>query len=192
MMRLANTKYIKTFDRDFIVYVLFIRYSLISKNILPIICRNKCNVGIYFMHKVYLLSLMSTLILLSCAERKESKQYMGNIIAENTNTVNIDIKSRDFDAISLIKNSSFTSYPNIKIEDLISSFNSVEWQDFIAEDDYMRYIDMIGKYDTNEYIIQFKLLDHYRWELYAFEINKTAHSIDEVSSSLYTIYTNHK
>lgn len=192
MMRLANTKYIKTFDRDFIVYVLFIRYNLISKNILPIICRNKCNVGIYFMHKVYLLSLMSTLILLSCSERKESKQYMGNIIAENTNTVNIDIKSRDFDAISLIKNSSFTSYPNIKIEDLISSFNSVEWQDFIAEDDYMRYIDMIGKYDTNEYIIQFKLLDHYRWELYAFEINKTAHSIDEVSSSLYTIYTNHK
>ena len=26
---------------------------------------------------------------------------------------------------------------------------------FIAEDDYMRYIDIIGKYDTNVYIIQF-------------------------------------
>lgn len=141
------------------------------------------------MHKVYILSLMSTLILLSCNEKKESKQYMGNFI-ENTNTVNIDIKSREFDAISLIKNSSFTTYPNIKIEDLISSFDSVEWHDFIAEDDYMRYIDMIGKYDTNEYIIQFKLLDHYRWELYAFEINRVAYSIDEVSESLYYIYTN--
>ena len=143
------------------------------------------------MYKVYLLSLISTLILLSCNEKKESKQYMGNL-DENINTVNVDIKSRDFDAINLIKNSSFTAYPNIKIEDLISSFNSVEWQDFIAEDDYMRYVDMIGKYDTNEYIIQFKLLDHYRWELYAFEINRTAYLIDEVADSLYTIYTNKK
>lgn len=131
------------------------------------------------------------LLLVSCNEKKlESKQYRLNIA--ETNEINIDIKSRNFDGISLIKSSSFTAYPNITIEELISSFNSVEWQDFISEDDYNRYIDVVARYDTNEYIIQFQITDQYRWELYAFEINKTPYTIDIVANELYKLYTNNK
>ena len=113
------------------------------------------------MNKLYLISIMTIILIVSCNDKKEeSKQYRLDI-KEDANK-NIDIKSRDFDAIDLIKKSSFTSYPTITIENLISSFNTVEWQDFIAEDDYMRYIDIIGKYDTNVYIIQFQIIDPYR------------------------------
>lgn len=139
------------------------------------------------MYKICLTSMIMLLII-SCNEKKmESKQYRLNI--SETNEV-IDIKSRSFDGISLIKNSSFTEYPNITIDELISSFNSVEWQDFISEDDYNRYIDIVAKYNTNEYIIQFQITDQYRWELYAFEINKTPYTTDIVANELYKLYTN--
>ena len=128
------------------------------------------------------------LLIISCNENKlESKQYRLNIA--ETNEV-INIKSRNFDGISLIKNSSFTAYPNITINELLSPFSSVEWQDFISEDDYNRYIDIVARYDTNEYIIQFQITDQYRWELYAFEINKTPYTIDIVANELYKLYTN--
>ena len=128
------------------------------------------------------------LLIISCNDDKlESKQYRLNIA--ETNEV-INIKSRNFDGISLIKNSSFTAYPNITINELLSPFSSVEWQDFISEDDYNRYIDIVARYDTNEYIIQFQVTDQYRWELYAFEINKTPHTIDIVANELYKLYTN--
>ena len=141
------------------------------------------------MNKLYLISIMTIILIISCNDKKEeSKQYRLDI-KEDANK-NIDIKSRDFDAIDLIKKSSFTSYPTITIENLISSFNTVEWQDFIAEDDYMRYIDIIGKYDTNVYIIQFQIIDPYRWDLYAFEINSEPYSVDLVVSKLYALYTN--
>ena len=141
------------------------------------------------MNKLYLISIMTIILIISCNDKKEeSKQYRLDI-KEDANK-NIDIKSRDFDAIDLIKKSSFTSYPTITIENLISSFNTVECQDFIAEDDYMRYIDIIGKYDTNVYIIQFQIIDPYRWDLYAFEINSEPYSVDLVVSKLYALYTN--
>lgn len=141
------------------------------------------------MNKLYLISIMTIILIVSCNDKKEeSKQYRLDI-KEDANK-NIDIKSRDFDAIDLIKKSSFTSYPTITIENLISSFNTVEWQDFISEDDYMRYIDIIGKYDTNVYIIQFQIIDPYRWDLYAFEINSEPYSVDLVVSKLYALYTN--
>lgn len=140
-----------------------------------------------FRKNIYLLLII---ILMSCNQKRESKQYIINNIKEYSNDIRLDVRSRDFNAIELIKSSSFTSYTNLKIEDLISSFESLEWQDFIAEDDHKRYIDIIGKYNTNEYIIQFQILDNYRWELYAFEINKNACTIDDVSSVLYLLYTN--
>ena len=128
------------------------------------------------------------LFIISCNDKKpESKQYRLNI--SETNEV-INIKSRNFDGISLIKNSSFTAYPNITINELLSPFSSVEWQDFISEDDYNRYIDIVARYNTNEYIIQFQITDQYRWELYAFEINKTPYTIDIVANELYKLYTN--
>lgn len=140
------------------------------------------------MCKICYASIIIILFIISCNDRKlESKQYRLNIA--ETNEV-IDIKSRNFDGISLIKNSSFTAYPNITINELISPFSSVEWQDFISEDDYNRYIDIVARYDTNEYIIQFQVTDQYRWELYAFEINKTPYTIDIVASELYKLYTN--
>ncbi|WP_300368232.1 hypothetical protein [Brachyspira sp.] len=138
------------------------------------------------MHKI-LTIIIILLLIISCQEKQESKQYRLNIVETNEN---VDIKSRNFDAINLIKKSSFTSYPNITIENLISSFNSVEWQDFISEDDYKRYIDIVARYGTNEYIIQFQILDQYRWDLYAFEMNKTQYTIDIVSTELYKLYTN--
>ncbi|ASJ21273.1 hypothetical protein [Brachyspira hampsonii] len=140
------------------------------------------------MYKIYSASIIIILFIISCNDKKlESKQYRLNIA--ETNEV-IDIKSRSFDGISLIKNSSFTAYPNITINELISPFSSVEWQDFISEDDYNRYIDIVARYDTNEYIIQFQITDQYRWELYAFEINKTPYTIDIAASELYKLYTN--
>ncbi|MCZ9839052.1 hypothetical protein OFR29_07265 [Brachyspira hyodysenteriae] len=118
------------------------------------------------MYKIYYASVIIILFIISCNDKKlESKQYRLNIA--ETNEV-INIKSRNFDGISLIKNSSFTAYPNITINELLSPFNSIEWQDFISEDDYNRYIDIVARYDTNEYIIQFQITDQYRWELYAF------------------------
>ena len=140
------------------------------------------------MHKNFILSIAAVLLIISCNEKQESTQYRLNIV--ETNKTNIDIKSRDFDAINLIKQSSFTTYPNIKIEELISSFNSVEWQDFISEDDYKRYIDIVARSGTNEYIIQFQIIDQYRWDLYAFEMNKIPYTIDIVASELYKLYTN--
>lgn len=140
------------------------------------------------MYKIYSAFIIIMLFIISCNDKKlESKQYRLNI--SETNEV-INIKSRNFDGISLIKNSSFTAYPNITINELISSFSSVEWQDFISEDDYNRYIDIVARYDTNEYIIQFQITDQYRWELYAFEINKTPYTIDIVANELYKLYTN--
>uniref|UniRef100_UPI003F4BFE96 hypothetical protein n=1 Tax=Brachyspira catarrhinii TaxID=2528966 RepID=UPI003F4BFE96 len=140
------------------------------------------------MYRIYSAFIIIMLLIISCNENKlESKQYRLNIA--ETNEV-INIKSRNFDGISLIKNSSFTAYPNITINELLSPFNSVEWQDFISEDDYNRYIDIVARYDTNEYIIQFQVTDQYRWELYAFEINKTPHTIDIVANELYKLYTN--
>ncbi len=140
------------------------------------------------MHKTFILSIAAVLLIISCNEKQESTQYRLNIV--ETNKTNIDIKSRDFDAINLIKQSSFTTYPNIKIEELISSFNSVEWQDFISEDDYKRYIDIVARFGTNEYIIQFQIIDQYRWDLYAFEMNKIPYTIDIVANELYKLYTN--
>ena len=140
-----------------------------------------------FRKNIYLLLII---IFMSCNQKRESKQYIINNIKEYSNDIRLDVRSRDFNAIELIKSSSFTSYTNLKIEDLISSFDSLEWQDFIAEDDHKRYIDIIGKYNTNEYIIQFQILDNYRWELYAFEINKNTYTIDDVSRVLYILYTN--
>lgn len=140
------------------------------------------------MYKICSASIIIMLFIISCNDKKlESKQYRLNIV--ETNEV-IDIKSRNFDGIKLIKNSSFTEYPNITINELISPFNSIEWQDFISEDDYNRYIDIVARYDTNEYIIQFQITDQYRWELYAFEINKTPYTIDIVANELYKLYTN--
>ncbi|ACN84077.1 hypothetical protein OFR22_07050 [Brachyspira hyodysenteriae] len=140
------------------------------------------------MYKIYYASVIIILFIISCNDKKlESKQYRLNIA--ETNEV-INIKSRNFDGISLIKNSSFTAYPNITINELLSPFSSVEWQDFISEDDYNRYIDIVARYDTNEYIIQFQVTDQYRWELYAFEINKTPYTIDIVANELYKLYTN--
>ncbi|MCZ9847671.1 hypothetical protein PQQ32_06855 [Brachyspira hyodysenteriae] len=140
------------------------------------------------MYKIYYASVIIILFIISCNDKKlESKQYRLNIA--ETNEV-INIKSRNFDGISLIKNSSFTAYPNITINELLSPFNSIEWQDFISEDDYNRYIDIVARYDTNEYIIQFQITDQYRWELYAFEINKTPYTIDIVANELYKLYTN--
>ena len=140
------------------------------------------------MYRIYSAFIIIMLLIISCNDDKlESKQYRLNIA--ETNEV-INIKSRNFDGISLIKNSSFTAYPNITINELLSPFSSVEWQDFISEDDYNRYIDIVARYDTNEYIIQFQITDQYRWELYAFEINKTPHTIDIVANELYKLYTN--
>ncbi|WP_295158890.1 hypothetical protein [uncultured Brachyspira sp.] len=140
------------------------------------------------MNKIFTM-IAALLLIISCEEKKkESRQYRLNIV--ETNKEHIDIKSRNFDAINLIKNSSFTSYPHITIKSLISNFHSVEWQDFISEDDYKRYIDIVARYGTNEYIIQFQILDQYRWDLYAFEMNKTPYTIDIVSSELYKLYTN--
>ena len=140
------------------------------------------------MYRIYSAFIIIMLLIISCNENKlESKQYRLNIA--ETNEV-INIKSRNFDGISLIKNSSFTAYPNITINELLSPFSSVEWQDFISEDDYNRYIDIVARYDTNEYIIQFQITDQYRWELYAFEINKTPYTIDIVANELYKLYTN--
>ncbi len=140
------------------------------------------------MYRIYSAFIIIMLFIISCNENKlESKQYRLNI--SETNEV-INIKSRNFDGISLIKNSSFTAYPNITINELLSPFSSVEWQDFISEDDYNRYIDIVARYDTNEYIIQFQITDQYRWELYAFEINKTPYTIDIVANELYKLYTN--
>ena len=140
------------------------------------------------MYRIYSAFIIIMLLIISCNDDKlESKQYRLNIA--ETNEV-INIKSRNFDGISLIKNSSFTAYPNITINELLSPFGSVEWQDFISEDDYNRYIDIVARYDTNEYIIQFQITDQYRWELYAFEINKTPHTIDIVANELYKLYTN--
>ncbi|AEM20867.1 hypothetical protein Bint_0233 [Brachyspira intermedia PWS/A] len=140
------------------------------------------------MYKIYSAFIIIMLFIISCNDKKlESKQYRLNI--SETNEV-INIKSRNFDGISLIKNSSFTAYPNITINELLSPFSSVEWQDFISEDDYNRYIDIVARYDTNEYIIQFQITDQYRWELYAFEINKTPYTIDIVANELYKLYTN--
>ena len=141
------------------------------------------------MYKIAAVYTLIIVFLISCAEKYESSQYRLNITAQ-TNETDIDIKSRKFDAVNLIKKSSFTAYPNISIENLISSFDKVEWQDFIAEDDYKRYIDIVALYGTNEYIIQFQIIDQYRWDLYAFEINKTPHTIDIVSSKLYELYNN--
>ena len=139
------------------------------------------------MYRIYS-AFIIMLFIISCNDKKpESKQYRLNI--SETNEV-INIKSRNFDGISLIKNSSFTAYPNITINELLSPFSSVEWQDFISEDDYNRYIDIVARYDTNEYIIQFQITDQYRWELYAFEINKTPYTIDIVANELYKLYTN--
>ena len=148
------------------------------------------NARIKIMHKIFTISILSFVLLFSScnSKKEESKQYRLNIVEDENK--NIDIKSRKFNAINLIKSSSFTTYPNITIEQLISAFNTVEWHDFIAEDDYMRYIDLIGKYGTNQYIIQFQIIDPYRWDLYAFEINSTTYSIDKVSSELYNLYTN--
>ena len=140
------------------------------------------------MYRIYSAFIIIMLLIISCNDDKlESKQYRLNIA--ETNEV-INIKSRNFDGISLIKNSSFTAYPNITINELLSPFSSVEWQDFISEDDYNRYIDIVARYDTNEYIIQFQVTDQYRWELYAFEINKTPYTIDIVANELYKLYTN--
>ena len=140
------------------------------------------------MYRIYSAFIIIMLLIISCNDDKlESKQYRLNIA--ETNEV-INIKSRNFDGISLIKNSSFTAYPNITINELLSPFSSVEWQDFISEDDYNRYIDIVARYDTNEYIIQFQITDQYRWELYAFEINKTPYTIDIVANELYKLYTN--
>ncbi|MEI0487135.1 hypothetical protein R4K89_03030 [Brachyspira intermedia] len=140
------------------------------------------------MYRIYSAFIIIMLLIISCNDDKlESKQYRLNIA--ETNEV-INIKSRNFDGISLIKNSSFTAYPNITINELLSPFGSVEWQDFISEDDYNRYIDIVARYDTNEYIIQFQITDQYRWELYAFEINKTPYTIDIVANELYKLYTN--
>ena len=140
------------------------------------------------MYRIYSAFIIIMLFIISCNNKKpESKQYRLNI--SETNEV-INIKSRNFDGISLIKNSSFTAYPNITINELLSPFSSVEWQDFISEDDYNRYIDIVARYDTNEYIIQFQITDQYRWELYAFEINKTPYTIDIVANELYKLYTN--
>ncbi|MEI0492281.1 hypothetical protein R4J17_07540 [Brachyspira intermedia] len=140
------------------------------------------------MYRIYSAFIIIMLFIISCNDKKpESKQYRLNI--SETNEV-INIKSRNFDGISLIKNSSFTAYPNITINELLSPFSSVEWQDFISEDDYNRYIDIVARYDTNEYIIQFQITDQYRWELYAFEINKTPYTIDIVANELYKLYTN--
>ena len=139
------------------------------------------------MYRIYS-AFIIMLFIISCNDKKpESKQYRLNI--SETNEV-INIKSRNFDGISLIKNSSFTAYPNITINELLSPFSSVEWQDFISEDDYNRYIDIVARYDTNEYVIQFQITDQYRWELYAFEINKTPYTIDIVANELYKLYTN--
>ena len=140
------------------------------------------------MYRIDSAFIIIMLFIISCNDKKpESKQYRLNI--SETNEV-INIKSRNFDGISLIKNSSFTAYPNITINELLSPFSSVEWQDFISEDDYNRYIDIVARYDTNEYIIQFQITDQYRWELYAFEINKTPYTIDIVANELYKLYTN--
>ena len=140
------------------------------------------------MYRIYSAFIIIMLFIISCNDKKpESKQYRLNI--SETNEV-INIKSRNFDGISLIKNSSFTAYPNITINELLSPFSSVEWQDFISEDDYNRYIDIVARYDTNEYVIQFQITDQYRWELYAFEINKTPYTIDIVANELYKLYTN--
>lgn len=140
------------------------------------------------MYRIYSAFIIIMLFIISCNDKKlESKQYRLNI--SETNEV-INIKIRNFDGISLIKNSSFTAYPNITINELLSPFGSVEWQDFISEDDYNRYIDIVARYDTNEYIIQFQITDQYRWELYAFEINKTPYTIDIVANELYKLYTN--
>ena len=140
------------------------------------------------MYRIYSAFIIIMLLIISCNENKlESKQYRLNIA--ETNEV-INIKSRNFDGISLIKNSSFTAYPNITINELLSPFSSVEWQDFISEDDYNRYIDIVARYDINEYVIQFQITDQYRWELYAFEINKTPYTIDIVANELYKLYTN--
>ncbi|MCZ9898549.1 hypothetical protein OFP91_10940 [Brachyspira hyodysenteriae] len=80
------------------------------------------------MYKIYYASVIIILFIISCNDKKlESKQYRLNIA--ETNEV-INIKSRNFDGISLIKNSSFTAYPNITINELLSPFNSIEWQDF--------------------------------------------------------------
>ncbi|MEI0561168.1 hypothetical protein R4M03_06455 [Brachyspira pilosicoli] len=142
------------------------------------------------MNKLLIISLLFVFII-SCEKKivYESKQYTGNM-TNNIYTNDIDVRSRKFDAIGLIKKSSFTMYPDIKIEDLITSFNTVEWEDFIAEDDYMRYVDIIGTIDTNKYIFQFKILDHYNWELYAFEMNNKAYTTDRASYRLYSLYTN--
>ena len=145
------------------------------------------------MNKLLIISLLFVEIFIISCEKKlvyESRQYTANI-TNNIYTNDIDVRSRKFDAIGLIKKSSFTMYPDIKIEDLITSFNTVEWEDFIAEDDYMRYVDIIGTIDTNKYIFQFKILDHYNWELYAFEMNNKAYTTDKASYRLYSLYTNH-
>lgn len=138
------------------------------------------------MKKIF--ALILALTMLSCVKKYESVQYIE--YNEYANFTNIDAKSRNFDAIGLIKQSYFTSYTNIKIEDLISAFDKIEWNDFISEDDYMRYIDIIGDKGTNRYALQFKILNQYRWELYSFEINEKSHAVDEASSRLYALYTN--
>ena len=140
------------------------------------------------MKNIFIL-IMTALNLSSCFNKYESKQYIDSSI-EYTNNINIDAKSRNFDAIDFIKQSYFTTYTNIKIEDLISAFNFVEWRDFISEDDYMRYVDIIGTIDDNQYIFQFKILNIYRWELFAFEINDKAYTTDKASNILYALYTN--
>ena len=134
--------------------------------------------------------LIFLFIIISCSKEEVeniSVQYVDyNFI--NTNE-KINHKSRKYKAIDYIKQSSFTTYTNLTIGDLISAFDKVEWDDFIAEDDYMRYIDLVGTTsDSNKYFCQFQIIDAYHWELYAFEINDTPYTVDDVANRLYLLY----
>lgn len=126
----------------------------------------------------------------SCSKEEVDKvsiQYV-DYSSINTNS-KINHKSRQYNAIDFIKQSYFTSYTNISIGELISAFDDIEWDDFIAEDDYMRYIDLIGiSSDSNKYFFQFRIIDSNHWELYAFEINDKPYTVDGVANTLYSIY----
>lgn len=122
------------------------------------------------MQKIFILLTLTILFMASCFDSSE----------------NIDI----------VKNGSFSKYPNVTIGEIASTiFTKVKYKEIIA-DDGNSYVNLYGYAEEDEVLIQFRIkyrdnLEKY-WEVNAMEMNGEPATTRGIANDLYDLYIANK
>lgn len=98
----------------------------------------------------------------------------------------INVFSQSYN-IDLVKYGNFNNYPNITINEIISTiFSNVIWED-IEGVDGNRYVNMVTDTDSQKFILQFRILNN-KWYINAAELNNEPYNISNIEEELYNLY----